>query len=193
MKWRRQKKGHKNGSRETLVLLRNVVRRLNQAIGNWEWNIETGDLTWTAEIFKMFGKTPETFKRTYADFLETVHPDDREFVKQKIDDAVYRSQLYSIDHRIVLPDQSVRLVHEEGKVYFDASGKPKRMKGTVRNITEYGPNSESDFRDYILQLLESLTERERENALAIRGLQVRCGALSLIGGAIPFAIFYFTR
>jgi PAS domain S-box-containing protein len=104
-------------------------------LGNWDWDIRTNELQWSDEIYRIFGLTPQQFGATYDAFLNYVHPEDREFVKKAVDEALY-GKPYSIDHRIVLPDGTVRLVHEQGEVTFGESGKPDRMLGTVQDITE---------------------------------------------------------
>jgi PAS domain S-box-containing protein len=104
-------------------------------IGNWDWTIQTNELRWSDEIYRIFRLTPQEFGATYEAFLSTVHPDDREFVKRSVNEALY-GMPYSIDHRIVLPDGTIRFVHEQGEVTFGESGEPVRMLGTVQDITE---------------------------------------------------------
>lgn len=104
-------------------------------LGNWDWNIETNELQWSDEIYRIFGLTPQEFGATYETFLDSVHPDDREFVKKAVNEALY-GMPYNIEHRIVLPDGAIRTVHEQGKVTFGESGEPIRMVGTVHDITE---------------------------------------------------------
>ena len=105
-------------------------------LGNWVWDIDTNDLHWSDEIYRIFGLAPQEFRATYEAFLASVHPDDREFVEQSVDDALYRNKPYSIDHRVVRPDGSERVVHERAEVTFSDKGKPVRMAGTVQDITE---------------------------------------------------------
>ncbi len=105
-------------------------------MGNWDWNIITNELLWSDEIYRIFGLKPQEFGATYDAFLESVHPDDREFVKSSVNEALYENKPYSIDHRIVLPDGIERVVHEKAEVTFDKAGKPIRMIGTVQDITE---------------------------------------------------------
>ena len=105
-------------------------------LGNWEWNIITNELRWSDEIYRIFGLTPQSFSATYDAFLNSVHPDDREFVKKSVNDALYEKMPYSIDHRIVLPDGSERIVHEQAEVIFDSMGKAIQMNGTVQDVTE---------------------------------------------------------
>jgi len=124
--------------------LRKSEARLAEAqriahIGNWDWDIQTNELQWSDEIYRIFGLTPQEFGATYDAFLLSVHPDDREFVNRAVSEALY-GMPYSIDHRIVLPDGTIRFVHEEGKVTFGESGEPVRMFGTVQDITEKKEN-----------------------------------------------------
>ncbi|MFQ5799965.1 MAG: PAS domain S-box protein, partial [Bacteroidota bacterium] len=105
-------------------------------LGNWDWDMARNELWWSDEIYRVFGLTPQQFGATYDAFLNSVHPDDREFVKRSVDEALYDRKPYSIDHRIVLPDGSERIVHEHAQVTFDEAGKPIRMIGTVQDITD---------------------------------------------------------
>ena len=105
-------------------------------LGNWDWNILTNELYWSDEIYRIFGLAPQEFDATYEAFLNSVHPEDKEFVKKSVDRALYDDEPYSIDHRIVLPDGEVRTVHEQADITFDETGRPIRMVGTVQDITE---------------------------------------------------------
>lgn len=105
-------------------------------LGNWEWNITRGELRWSDEIYRIFGLTPQEFGATYEAFLHSAHPDDRESVKAAVDKALAEHAPYSIDHRIVRPDGTVRFVHEQAEVSLDDLGKPNRMAGTVQDISE---------------------------------------------------------
>jgi len=105
-------------------------------LGNWEWNIETGELAWSDEIYRIFGLLPHEFGATYEAFLRTIHPADRDAVVEAVNKAVTGEQDYAIDHRILRPDFSERIVHEVGEVEFDHSGTATRMIGTVQDVTE---------------------------------------------------------
>lgn len=105
-------------------------------MGSWDWNIGNDTLSWSDEIHRIFGDEPHSFGGTYKAFLDRVHPDDRPFVEQKVEEALYEHKPYAIDHRIVLPDGTEKVVHERAEVRFDEDGKPLRMLGTVHDITE---------------------------------------------------------
>ncbi|MES9964896.1 MAG: ATP-binding protein [Candidatus Sedimenticola sp. 20ELBAFRAG] len=106
-------------------------------LGDWEWNIASGELYWSDEIYRIFGLELRQFEATNELFLQVIHPDDRDGVaaaiKRALDDLDYR---YSIEHRIVQPDGTQRTVHEIGRVLRDGEGKPISMSGTVHDITE---------------------------------------------------------
>lgn len=130
----KQKEEIENKLRKNEASLSNAQRIAK--IGNWEWNIEKNELFWSDEIYRIFGLTPQVFGATYEAFLNSVHPDDREYVKEAVNKALYKNIPYSIDHRIVLPDGTVRVVHEQAEVVFDDTGKAIQMNGTVQDITE---------------------------------------------------------
>ncbi|MGE0080494.1 MAG: PAS domain S-box protein [Thiohalomonadaceae bacterium] len=104
-------------------------------LGNWDWDIVTNELAWSDEIYRIFGLQPRAFGATYPAFLERVHPDDRAYVEDEVNRALRRERDYSIDHRIVRPDGSERIVHEKAMVLWDEHGTPIRMIGTVQDVT----------------------------------------------------------
>ncbi|MBI4715745.1 MAG: PAS domain-containing protein [Nitrospirae bacterium] len=105
-------------------------------MGNWDWDIVGNGLWWSDEIYRIFGLTPREFGATYDAFLNSVHPEDRESVTRAVNEALQDRKDYGIDHRIVRPDGTERIVHERGEVTCDEAGKPVRMIGTVQDITE---------------------------------------------------------
>ena len=126
---------------ESEAALRLSEARLKKAqeiahLGNWEWNIGTGELWWSEEVYRIFGHQPRPQGTTYQDFLQAVHPRDRKFVQEAVDQALYQGSPYDIDHRILRPDGGERVVRELGQVEYDQRGRPQRMMGTVHDITE---------------------------------------------------------
>ena len=124
-------------------------------LGNWDWNIATGELLWSDEVYRLFDLDPGQSGVTYETFLNSVHPEDRGLVTQSVNAALVEQKPYSIDHRIVLPDSSVRIVHEEAEVTRDREGRPVQMSGTVHDITER-KKAEKDLHELFTAALESL-------------------------------------
>lgn len=139
-------------------------------IGNWDWNIVTNKLWWSDEIYRIFGLARREFSATYEAFLNTVHTDDRELVETSVDKALYEKKHYSIDHRIVLPDGSEKIVHEEAEVTYDEMDRPVRMIGTVQDVTEL-KEMEGELQKSKQELERRVEERTAELKSAVDLLQ----------------------
>jgi PAS domain S-box-containing protein len=109
-------------------------------LGNWDWDIRADSLFWSDEIYRIFGLKPQEFGATYEAFLQSVHPEDRELVKEAVNRALRANEPYSIDHRIVQPQGTIRIVHEQAEVFHDPSGLAVRMVGTVQDVTTQKQN-----------------------------------------------------
>lgn len=105
-------------------------------LGSWEWEVGSGALHCSDELHRIFGSEPSASPMSYADFLERVHPDDREPLQSTVERALKEGADFEIDHRIVRPDGSVRTLHGRGRVVLDDDGKPVRMVGTGQDVTE---------------------------------------------------------
>ena len=104
-------------------------------IGNWEWHFHPHYLWWSDQIYRLF-QIQDTAPLAYSDYLDRVHPADREFVDDVIQKAISTGQEYSVDYRILRSDGATRIVHEQGKTTFDENAKPFGMTGTLHDITE---------------------------------------------------------
>lgn len=105
-------------------------------IGTWDWTIATGELYWSERIPALFGYEVGSLETTYENFLEAVHPDDRQRVVEAVDACVQYGAKYEIEHRVVWPDASVHWVLERGNVVRADDGTPLRMLGVVQDITQ---------------------------------------------------------
>jgi len=140
-------------------------------LGSWDWDIQSGGLSWSNEIYRIFGLTPRAFGATYEAFLNAVHPDDRESVIEAVNRAVYEKEPYSVEHRVLRPDGEIRHVHEQGEVTYNAAGEPLTMSGTVLDITErkliedeintLNSDLENRVQDRTQALQEEITIRKR--------------------------------
>jgi PAS domain S-box-containing protein len=117
-------------------------------IGSWEWDIGSDRVTWSDELYRLWGLEPQSVELTYERYLESVHPADREQIRMIVERALESKVPYEFDHRVVLPDDSVRWIHGGGRVVTDEDGRPVRMVGTAQDITER--KRVDDLRDSIL-------------------------------------------
>lgn len=105
-------------------------------LGSWELNLVSGELRWTDEIYRMFELDPAKFLPSYENFLNVIHPDDRDKVNKAYTQSLADRKPYDVVHRLLLADGRIKWVREQCSSDFDASGKPLRSVGVVQDITE---------------------------------------------------------
>lgn len=103
-------------------------------VGSWDWDVDADVVQWSDEAYRLFGRTPGTALR-YADFLASVHPDDRDAADAAVREALQGGELYESEYRVVHEDGSVHLLHGHGRVVRSADGR-MRMLGTAQDVTE---------------------------------------------------------
>ncbi|CAM0999571.1 Response regulator receiver modulated diguanylate cyclase/phosphodiesterase with PAS/PAC sensor(S) [Rhodanobacter sp. Root179] len=116
-------------------------RMLSQAqkvahVGSWEWDIAENRVTWSEELYRIYGMTPAQHAATFESYLALVHPQDRERVQQTIAQAVTGTQPFEFEERIVRPDGAVRTLLSRGMVEVDAAGRAVRLMGACQDISE---------------------------------------------------------
>ncbi|OYX04813.1 MAG: hypothetical protein B7Z05_07760 [Thiotrichales bacterium 32-46-8] len=125
-------------SEQAVELAKERLRRgqIYANIGTWEWNIGSGELFWTEQIAPLFGYAKGELETSYENFLNAIHPDDRDKVIAAVNDCVEKGSRYHIEHRVVWPDGTIRWLLEKGDVLRDSDGKPIKMIGVVQDVTE---------------------------------------------------------
>ena len=123
--------------------LRESEELLNKAqeighLGSWSLDLITNQLTWSKEIYRIFGLQHKELSLTYEGFLEAIHPEDREAVNWAFTNSLLEGEdSYEIEHRIIRKHSSeIRYVWEKGENIKDLSGKVVRCIGMVLDITE---------------------------------------------------------
>lgn len=126
-------------------------------VGSWHLDIKKNALSWSDEVYRIFGVQPQEFVPTYEAFLEFVHPDDKELVNKTYLDAIENNKCYEMVHRIVRHDGEVRVVYEKSKDTTDESGNIIHSFGMVHDITEI-KKDEAELEKLIDQLKNSINE-----------------------------------
>lgn len=116
-------------------------RKLRQAgtiarLGYWTLDIDGKSLTWSDEVYRIWGRNREEFALTFQSFFETIHPNDREAFIREQEESFAGNKEHDFVHRILLPDGSVKWVHEIGLLHRHPDGSPMVFEGTVQDITE---------------------------------------------------------
>ena len=131
-------------AQEALQKRESTLAQAGQMAHLGAWDIEFHDLedfssnplSWSAEVFRIFGYEPSSVQVTYDLFLERLLPDDRGEVARATFESLGTGKPFSIRHRVVRPDGTVRLVQDHAEVLFDKQGRPVRMVGAVQDITD---------------------------------------------------------
>jgi len=105
-------------------------------LGSWWWNLRTNEIRGSDEAYRIFAIDRAVECISFDQFMEMVHPDDRDAVTQAISDSFKDGSIYSVVHRAVLGDGTTRVIHERGEMTFDENGDPAVMMGTAHDITE---------------------------------------------------------
>ncbi|HLP49352.1 MAG TPA: ATP-binding protein [Chitinophagales bacterium] len=131
-------------------------------IGNWTWFIQTNQIIWSDEMFRIYGIEPQSEQISFDRFISLIHPDDRQGRMEQINTALQTLNCPDYTMRIIRPDG--RQVMLEGKSeILVKNGNPYSMTGTCRDITtEY--HLRQELLAEKLRLAEANALLEQKNA-----------------------------
>jgi PAS domain-containing protein len=127
--------------RETTQALERTRRLLEEGeriahLGVWEYIVATQETVWSAEECRIYGLEPGAPSPDYWAMLrDCIHPDDAEGLDRLFQEALRREKPFEMEHRIVRPDGSVRIVRDRAHPYHSETGLVKYI-GTTLDITE---------------------------------------------------------
>jgi PAS domain S-box-containing protein len=118
-----------------------TAQRIGQ-IGSWELDISTQTISWSDEVFSIFGRSPQQGPPSYAELLQLIHPEDRERHDQVVRASIAARGTYKIECRTLRPDGRVVHFYARGETICDSHGEPQQLVGTIQDITERKQNQE---------------------------------------------------
>jgi diguanylate cyclase (GGDEF)-like protein len=144
----------------TAEALRRSEARLANAqriarLGHWEWDVRADRLTCSDIVLAVFGLAPERFGCTFGSFTARVHRGDRGAVLAAFRGAMKGGGALSADFRVVRAEGVVRVARLEAEVERGADGRPRRLSGTLQDITE---RHEAEARIQHMALHDALTD-----------------------------------
>jgi PAS domain S-box-containing protein len=104
--------------------------------GSWRWNVLSGEVFWSREVFRIFDLDPAETHPNLAMLKQVIHPEDRDSFNQRVDRAPREGEGYEIDFRIVLSNGSVKYVHSVGHPVLSESGAVCEFYGVLVDVTE---------------------------------------------------------
>ncbi len=124
---------HLNRMRHILLESQRVGR-----FGSFEYVVATQETIWSEEEFRIYGLDPADGSPVYAQMLaNNIHPEDADLLDRTFREAFSKRGVYELEHRIVRPDGTVRIVHDVAHPYFDNDGKLQKYIGTTHDVTEH--------------------------------------------------------
>lgn len=113
-------------------------------LGHWQWDVAANKVVWSDSTLKIFGMPPDKKEMTFEDYLEKLHPEERQLMSERVSEALEQKEYPPFYHRIILPDGQVRILLGKGEVITDSAGKVVKLIGTVQDITDQR-NSEQEL------------------------------------------------
>src|SRR5690606_29968122 len=124
----------------------------------WEWDLQTGKVVYSDHYENLFGEPPCNRAEDASLLFERIHPDDREKVKNAINECIENDTMLRLEYRIVWRDQTIHWLQSYGRPNR-VNGKVVSMMGILQNITEH-----KRIRDLELehQRLEEMFKKQQE-------------------------------
>jgi PAS domain S-box-containing protein len=143
--------------------------------GSWEWDMRTGEVTWSDELYRIYGVSPVEYRPSYEAYLGRVHAEDRDRVGATIRTAATSGRPFTFEERVVRPDGTVRILESGGGVIAGDDGTPVRMVGACHDVTERENARE--------RLAEARAELERRRVAERHARRINDGIIgSLVEG-----------
>lgn len=129
-----ERKQYSRGLKETALVM--LQSQELARFGNWSWDIRTDTVTWSDTLYSIYGLTAGSPPPTFLEYLNVVHPEDRQNSFKTIQDLLINCGDKTFEERMVRPSGEVRYVKTWAKLIYGESGIAEKMVGACLDITE---------------------------------------------------------
>ena len=143
-------------------------------LGSWSWDIQRNRITWSDQLFRIYGIAPEEFTGDFETLVLAVHEDDRGLVRAAMERALDEASGFNLEYRIVRPDGEVRAIQSKGRVEKTREGS-LRMLGTALDITDRKKAERTEREIHDLRMRQQ--QAVEINDFVVQGLAVASYAL----------------
>ena len=145
--------------------LRESETRLNLAVkagavGTWDLDVHAGTMVWNEQMYQFFGVTPSEYHGTYKEIIALIHPEDRPGVEQAVAESLETGKSFSVEHRVVWPDNSVHHIAARGEVYSNKGLSSDRMIGVCLDVS-HRKETEQALQEVVEDLNRSNSDLEQ--------------------------------
>ena len=105
-------------------------------MGHWYWHIQSNAMTWSDQVFSIFGRDPKSFEPNQPAFLTAIHPQDLDRIQNHFDQARSDGSSFEFDARIVTPAGAIRNIIAKGQPEADEDGNAVAVFGVVTDVTD---------------------------------------------------------
>ena len=137
-------------------------------LGSWKWDLVRDEITWSDELYRIYGLSKGSKSIRYHDYLNLIHPADLEYSKSVVKGAIDNKSPFSYYHRIILPSGDIKIIKAHGEIIFDEAGNVTGMFGTGHDVTEIR-QAEEELRKTNIKLIETQKELVYNEKLAALG------------------------
>ncbi|MCC5953111.1 MAG: SpoIIE family protein phosphatase [Acidimicrobiia bacterium] len=128
-------------------------------LGTWQWDRHSGAVSWDDRLEELFGLEPGEFDGSYQAWMSMIHPDDRADTLAVVEAAMTDGGTYTVHHRVVCPDESIRWIEGRGKVFLDEAGEPAGTIGYAADVTDRMEDAAE--REVLIAQLAQAADRDR--------------------------------
>jgi len=107
-------------------------------VGHWEWDIQTKEVTWSNQIYRILGIKPNSIPASFEALLNAVIDEEQKTVRTLFTQLLnHNAERYDFEHAIYDVDGKLRFIHQQGEIIRDSDGNALKLSGVLQDISEH--------------------------------------------------------